>query len=148
MRIGDILEKDLIFLDFESHDKESALKDMVGLIDKRVSEAKEVLEAINRREKLGTTAVGNGVALPHCRTSGTKKILGAFFRSTAGIDFKAEDSKPVHLIFLILAPEEELEAYLDVLAQIARFCKEERNREALLKVDSPKEVIKLMKDVS
>ncbi|MEW5766051.1 MAG: PTS sugar transporter subunit IIA [bacterium] len=148
MKIGNILETDLIFLDFESRNKEVALEDMVGRINKKVRDTKEVLEAINRREKLGTTAVGDGVALPHCRTSAIKKILAAFFRSTAGIDFEAEDGEPVHLIFLILAPDEEWESYLEVLAQIARLCKEEKNRNALLKANNPGEVIKFIKGVS
>jgi len=134
MKLVDVLYEDCIFPSLKARDKEALLVEMVDhLKDKMPSLEKErALEALFARERLGTTGIGHGVALPHGKLRGVNEIRVFFGRSKEGIDFKAIDRKPVHLVFLIIAPENSAAAHLKLLACISRILKSSDLRERLL----------------
>ena len=112
-----------------------------------ISDRDMLLTDIRERENLVTTGVGYGVAFPHAKTRAVKGIVIAFGRSEAGIEFDAMDHKPVHLFFLIAAPEDAIGAHLNVMARLSYLMKSEENRAKLLEASSPGDVLALMDNV-
>jgi fructose-specific phosphotransferase system IIA component len=104
----------------------------------------EALEKVLKREELGGTGIGFGVALPHARLNSATEILVALGISKKGIDFEAMDGQPARLIFLVLAPEKEAETYLKVMARISRLMRKEEVREELLRCDRESEVASII----
>ena len=101
-----------------------------------------VLEMLHQREKLGSTGIGKGVAIPHGRTTSASDIMIAFGRSVEGIDYEAIDKKPVHIIFMIIAPpQDENNMYLPILGQIVEMLSKSKNRKKLLAIESFNEFI-------
>ncbi|MBU4484136.1 PTS sugar transporter subunit IIA, partial [bacterium] len=106
----------------------------------------KVIHILMEREKLGSTGIENGVAIPHGKMSEIDKIVIAFGRSISGIEFDAQDSKPSHLFFVLLAPEDAAGEHLKVLARLSKILKEDSFRESLLKAESEEEIYKLITD--
>lgn len=107
-------------------------------------DAEEVFSRLIARERLGSTGIGEGVALPHCRISHCNEAIGTFIRLRDKIDFDAIDGQQVDLIFLLLVPEEANEVHLQTLALLAeRFANEELRRE-LRKTDQPEQLYRLI----
>lgn len=118
--------------------KEGALKEMVELVAKGdgVRDKALLLEMLNRREQLGSTGIGSGVAIPHGRSLAVVDTKVAFARSSKGIPYEAMDDEPVHLLFLIVAPpQDKRNEYLPLLGKIAELVQEKKIRDALMKVE-------------
>lgn len=149
MKLSKFCAEDLLSFDLKGKTKNEIIEELVNLASrsKLVKDKNEVLKAVLEREKLVTTGVGYGVAFPHAKTKAIKGIVIAFGRSKAGIDFDAMDKKPVHLFFLIAAPEDAIGAHLNVMARLSYLMKSEKNREALMKISSPKELLELLDSV-
>ncbi|UCD16738.1 MAG: PTS sugar transporter subunit IIA [Candidatus Zixiibacteriota bacterium] len=149
MRLSKFCSEDLITFDLKSTKKDAVLNELVELAAKSnlVKGAVELLRDIKEREELVTTGVGYGVAFPHAKTKATKGIVIAFGRSDTGIDFDAMDHKPVFLFFLIAAPEDAIGAHLNVMARLSYIMKSETNREKMMKVTSPGELLQLIDTV-
>jgi fructose-specific phosphotransferase system IIA component len=149
MKLSKFCEENLISFELKAKDKEEALKELVDLASRSslVKDKAELLKAVVEREKLVTTGVGYGVAFPHAKTKAIKGIVIAFGRSKAGIDFEAMDKKPVYLFFLIAAPEDVIGAHLNVMARLSYIMKSEKNRDALMKIKSPKELLEVLDSV-
>ena len=146
MRLSKFCGEELINLDLKSKSKEEAIRELVTLAarSKLVKEEKDLLSAVLEREKLVTTGVGYGVAFPHAKTKSTRGVVIAFGRSKSGLDFEAMDKKPVHLFFLIAAPEDAIGAHLNVMAQLSFIMKDEKNRKRFLEVKSPGELLEAL----
>ena len=117
--------------------RDKALVELLDLfIEERVIRNRElVLEMLRQRETLGSTGIGKGVAIPHGRTTATSDVKIAFGISTAGIDFEAIDNKPVHLLFMVIAPpHDEDNLYLPILGTLVTILKDRKNRDKLRKV--------------
>lgn len=108
----------------------------------------DIFESFIAREKLGSTALGHGVALPHGRVKLSKKTIGAFFQLEAGIDFDAEDRQPVDLIFAMLVPEESTDEHLKLLSQLAERFSSKEFRDQLHKTNNNKEIYNLFENWS
>src|SRR5215470_13038278 len=91
-----------------------------------------LVQALEDRERLNSTALGEGIAIPHGKLPGLKRVVAAFGRSTGGIDFSSLDGKPTHLFFLLVAPEDSAGAHLKALARISRLLKDEAFRRRLM----------------
>lgn len=145
IKIAELLREDLIILNLKSKDKKKVIQELVDAVVKveNVKDRADFLRTIMEREELESTGIGMGVAIPHCRTDAVNKIVIAFGRSVAGIDFESIDGKPAHLIFLIAAPEEEREQYIKVLAHLSRLLRREEFRRALMEAITRGEVIHL-----
>ena len=147
MKLSDFINKRLINLSLQAKGKKETLEELAALLvgQRIIPDRERLIKVLLERESLGSTGVGNGIAIPHAKTDLTKKIIIAFGRSDKGIDFDSLDKKPVHLVFLIIAPEETHETYLRVLARISRLLHEERIRKELRAAQSPHQVISLIK---
>ena len=134
MKILDVLKRESIVADLKAKDKRGVLEELVGdLVLKAEGLDKErLLEILLEREKLGSTGIGYGVAIPHGKLKNIDCLVVAFGRSVVGIDFQSLDNKPAHLFFLILAPEDSTAAHLKILARISKLLKDPSFRKRLL----------------
>jgi fructose-specific phosphotransferase system IIA component len=150
MKLSKFCSEDLITFNLKSKDKESILEELIDLASKSklVKDAGDLLKDVKDREELVTTGVGYGVAFPHAKTKATKGIVIAFGRSDDGVDFDAMDHKPVHLFFLIAAPEDAIGAHLNVMARLSYIMKSEENRNKMMAVTSPGELLQMIDAVT
>ncbi|HZC82108.1 MAG TPA: PTS sugar transporter subunit IIA, partial [Nitrospiraceae bacterium] len=111
-------------------------------------DGKIVLEALKTRERLGSTGIGKGVAIPHSRSTVTDALTLLFARSVEGVEYNAVDEKPVHLFFMILAPHKEKSSeYLPLLGKLVEITRDVNIRKKLLKVDDVAEVAEAFEKV-
>src|SRR5919198_2340376 len=147
MELREFFSEDAVKLDLAGTTKDEVLKELIGLL--RLDEKSEgmLFKMLKRRENLGSTGIGRGIAIPHCRSLVVSKLRVAFGRKKDGVDFRAIDEKPVHFFFLIVAPPLEVSnQYLPVLGKIAQFSKEADVPERLAKIGTPPEFLKLLED--
>ncbi len=105
-----------------------------------------LLAVLNERERLGSTAIGDGIAIPHGKLKGITQILGVFGRSREGIDFDSLDGSPTHLFFLLVAPEDSASLHLKALARVSRLFKDAGFRQHLLDAADSDELYRLLKE--
>ncbi|MBU4128874.1 PTS sugar transporter subunit IIA [bacterium] len=147
MRLSDFISKRLINLNLQAKGKKETLEELTDLLARQriIPDREKMVNVLLERESLGSTGVGNGIAIPHTKTDLVKKITIVFGKSEKGIDFDSLDKNPVYLVFLIIAPEEAYETYLRVLARISRLLHEEKIRKGLRAAQSPRQVINLIR---
>lgn len=146
MRLAEFLRQENILTDLKSRKKEELLEEMVTEVSERAAglDKKAVLKALLDREKLGTTGIGHGVAIPHGKIKGLNEIMVFFGRSIKGVDFQSMDSSPVHLFFLIITPENSATAHLKVLACISHLLKNQDFRVRLLRASTGPEIFRII----
>ena len=146
MKLSKFCEEELMTFDLQGQSKEEVIAELVEMAGQSnlVRDRDELLAAVLEREKLVTTGVGYGVAFPHAKTRALKGIVIVFGRSEVGIDFEAMDKKPVHLFFLIAAPEDAIGAHLNVMARLSYVMKSEKNRERLMRAKTAGEVMLIL----
>ena len=126
MEISDFLTPDRVILDLKPGSKRQALKELAGRAAAVTGlDAQELREALSERERLGTTGIGGGIAIPHAKLPGLDHLVGLFARLDKPVDFDAVDDRPVDLIFLLLAPDNSAAEHLKALARVARLMREE-----------------------
>ena len=142
-KISEIIFPDGIVLEVKNAEKIAVIKELAQiLIDKQiVNNAEEFFSAILRRENLESTGIGQGVAIPHARTSAVKNLSIVFGRSQAGVDFSSLDGLPSHLIFLIAAPEDKKTEYIMTLAKLSKLLRKNEARHILQNAQNQSEVI-------
>jgi len=139
------LKHDAIILNMKAVTKEAALRELAGLaatVCGRFTE-ETLYTVLLEREAVGSTGVGNGVAIPHGKIEGLDEILLCFGRSKTGIDFDAIDNRPAHLFVLLLSPASKAREYLHTLARVSKILKHSDNRQRLLDSTSRDEVVAL-----
>ncbi len=148
MQISEYIDEELIETQLHSSTKEDVLKELTRLLTRKFPELKEkeIVSLLIDREKLGSTGIGNGVAIPHGKLKNGEKIYVAFGVSKDGIDFDAIDGKPVHIFALLLAPESQPAKHLQALAKISRILKKNDVRDKLLNSNSAKEFLKVIEE--
>ena len=146
MKILDILRKEFIIDRLKSKDKNGVLKELAEVLveNGKVKDLKKVVETLQERERLGSTGIGDGVAIPHGKVKGFTRIVAAFGRSLDGIDFDSIDGKPVHLFFLLLAPEKSAGDHLKALARIARLMNDKSFRDELMAAKDGEEIYNII----
>lgn len=148
MKIMDFLSKKSILADLKSTKKEDVIKELVDLLinsgelDKNCRG--KVLEALMERESLGSTAIGQGIAIPHAKTDCVGKLVGAFALSRKGVDFDSLDGEPVYIFFLLLAAQDSAGPHLKALARISRLFKDKYFRDNLRKAEDDKDIIRVI----
>ncbi|UCG60920.1 MAG: PTS sugar transporter subunit IIA [Candidatus Zixiibacteriota bacterium] len=149
MKLSKFCDESLVIFGLKAGSKTEVIEELVNLVSysNMVKDAEQLLTDVVDRENLVTTGVGYGVAFPHAKTRSVKGIVIAFGRSTKGIDFDAMDHKPVHLFFLIAAPEDAIGAHLNVMARLSYLMKSEKNRQKLMEASSPGDVLALIDNV-
>jgi len=149
MKLSKFCDETLVKFNLKSATKDDLIEELVDLVatSNMVKDRDQLLTDVRERENLVTTGVGYGVAFPRAKTKSVKGIVIAFGRSKQGVDFDAMDHKPVHLFFLIAAPEDAIGAHLNVMARLSFLMKSEKNRQKLLEANSPGDVLALMDNV-
>jgi len=147
MRLKEFLSPDAISLSLRGGSKEEILAEMVSLLRTDERSAGTLLRILQRRENLGSTGVGRGIAIPHGRSLVVSRLRIAFGRKPEGIEFQAIDGKPVFSFFLIMAPPLEISnQYLPVLGKIAQFAKEPDVPDRMASIRSPDELLRLLEE--
>jgi len=147
MQLREFFAPDAIKLELEGTTKDEILKELIGLLKLDEKSEGMLYKMLKRRENLGSTGIGRGIAIPHCRSLVVSKLRVAFGRKSAGVDFKAIDERPVQFFFLIVAPPLEVSnQYLPVLGKIAQFSKEADVPQRLLGLTEPPEFLKLLEE--
>jgi PTS system nitrogen regulatory IIA component len=148
MKISDFLSEGSIMLDLQGDDKKSAISELVELLNsqKKIKNSPKIMETIMEREKLGSTGIGQGVAIPHGKTDIVEKQVGALGISQKGVEFNSLDGEPVYLMFLLVGPAEVAGQHLKALARVSRLFKDKFFRQALRNAKSAQEVMKIIKE--
>jgi PTS system nitrogen regulatory IIA component len=146
MKIIEILDKDCIIPELQSQTKRDVIYELVNALAKKDSliDPDTLMEILLEREKLGSTGIGEGVAIPHGKVPKINNIRLSFGRSLKGVDFEAIDGKPSHLFFLLVAPESSSGAHLKALARISRLLKDGSFRENLLSARTTDEIFNII----
>ena len=145
MHLRDFFSPDAIKLQLEGTSKDEILKELISELALDEKSEGMLYKMLKRRENLGSTGIGRGIAIPHCRSLVVSRLRVAFGRKPEGIDFKAIDDKPVYNFFLIVAPPLEVSnQYLPVLGKVAQFAKEPDVPERLETLTAPEAFIELL----
>ena len=146
IKLSRILKENLIDLDLQEKKKSRIMLKLVDLVAKsgKLKNKKAFLRAILEREKLGSTGIGNGVAIPHGKSKATKDFVLAFAKSKEGVDFGALDGEKVYLFFVLASPQESVGGHLKILARISNLIKDKFLVELLKRTESKKEIIKII----
>ena len=146
MKIIDMLKTDYILEELKSGNKRDVLKELAGSFMKihQKLDSEATLNVLFEREKLGSTGIGEGIAIPHGKITGLDQLILSFGRSAVGIDFDAMDGKPVHLFFLLIAPENSAGQHLKALAKISKMLKDGVFRTKLMAAKSKDELYKII----
>lgn len=146
MQIMDFLSKKAIITELKSSKKEDVLKEMVdalinsGDIEKR--HRNKLIDALMARESLGSTAIGQGIAIPHAKSDCVDKLVAAFALTKKGVDFDSLDGELAYIFFLLVAPQDSAGPHLKALARISRLLKDKYFRDTLRSCTDDKSVIK------
>jgi len=148
MKIMDFLNPKAISVDLKAQDKRSAIRELADLLVAagEVKNKEDLVRILMDRETLGSTGIGQGIGIPHGKSPKVKKLVAALGISKKGVDFESLDGEPVYIFLLLVAPEESAGPHLKALARISRLLKDKYIREALRKVPTAKELLKLIKD--
>ena len=147
MRLKEFFSPESITLSLRSGSKDEVLAELVALLRTDERSAGTLLRILQRRENLGSTGVGRGIAIPHGRSLVVSRLRLAFGHKPGGIEFQAIDGRPVFSLFLIVAPPLEISnQYLPVLGKIAQFAKEPDVPDRLASLASPEDFFRLLEE--
>jgi PTS system nitrogen regulatory IIA component len=145
MKIVEFLHPNAVVGDLQGAAAPAVLAELCRpLAAARRLDAQRLVEVLLEREKLGSTGIGDGVAIPHGKVPGLPSLLASFGRSRGGVEFKAIDGKPTHLFLALFAPENSAGAHLKALARISRIFKSAAFREAVMKAADGAEMYRLI----
>ncbi|HUI68619.1 MAG TPA: fructose PTS transporter subunit IIA [Nitrospirota bacterium] len=144
--IGDLLQDDLVIEEIKATDKIGVIREFAGILQAtgKVIDAEALVRVLLERESLGSTGIGDGVAIPHGKLSFISNMVVAFGRSSRGVDFQSLDAKPVYLFFLLVTPDSKPGDHLKALARISRILKNPVLRENLKRTSDRQELKRLI----
>lgn len=147
MTLRELFTSQSVELNLKAETKDEALKELIELLGLDSKSEGILFKTLKRRENLGSTGIGKGIAIPHCRSLVVNELRLAYGRKEEGLDFQAIDDAPVHNFFLIVAPPLEVSnQYLPVLGKIAQFAKDPDIPDVLASLESPEDFLKLLED--
>lgn len=147
MKISEILTDTMVKTGLPGSTKEEIIDAMINIVSQspRVTNKEKVRQAIFEREKIMSTGVGNGFAIPHGKTDAVSDIVAAFAITAQPIDYQSLDEKPVRLVFLLVGRENMVGPHIKLLSRISRLMNKDEFRKRLLEVHSPREVIEMFR---
>jgi nitrogen PTS system EIIA component len=149
MILRDFFDREAIQLDLQGETKDEILKELIALLGLDEKSEGILFKMLKRRENLGSTGIGHGIAIPHCRSLVVNRLRLAFGRKPSGVDYRAIDDQPVRDFFLIVAPPLEVSnQYLPVLGKIAQFAKEPDVPSRLTELTDADEFLALLEEKS
>jgi len=148
MKLLDFLKEEWVIPELRGADKPSVLKELSEVLMKPcgATSSEELIQVLLEREKLGSTGIGEGVAIPHGRLKRLKHFFISFGRSTHGMDFDSIDQKPCQLFFMVMAPENSAVENLNLLGRIARLLKDPSFKKKLMGAKNQKEIFQVISD--
>lgn len=148
MNIVELLNSESVEAEIKSTTKDNVLAEMTDVLLRSAPELNrtEVLTVLRERERLGSTGIGEGVAIPHGKLKNIDQLILSFGRSKAGVDFDSMDGKPAHLFFLLLAPEDSISIHLKTLARISKLLKDQDVRDQLLNADTADDIYQIIQE--
>jgi len=146
MKILDFLDKKAIKLELQAQEKEDVLKELVDVLAevRDIGDKKGTVRTLIERESLGSTGIGQGIAIPHGKTDRVKELVAVLGISRKGVNFEALDGEPVYIFFLLVAPKETAGPHLKALAQISRLLRDSYFCELLKRCKTPDDVYELI----
>jgi PTS system nitrogen regulatory IIA component len=146
MKIAEFLSPEAIIADLSSRSKSGVIQELSEPLSRLSPGVKpqRVAEVLEAREKLGSTGIGDGVAIPHGKMSELPRLVASFGISREGVNFDAIDGKPTHLFFALVAPENSAGVHLKALARISRLFKSATFRQSILRARTPEEIYELI----
>jgi mannitol/fructose-specific phosphotransferase system IIA component (Ntr-type) len=147
MELREFFDREAIALDIKADSKDDILKELIALLKLDDKSESILFKMLKRRENLGSTGIGRGIAIPHCRSLVVNKLRVAFGRRRIGVEYNAIDSQPVNNFFLIVAPPLEVSnQYLPVLGKLAQFAKDPEITNRLAELKTPDEFLALLEE--
>lgn len=148
MKLCDLLESDKIILDIEADSKEDVITKLIDLFegDQRIVDLQYLKKAVFDREKIMSTGVGMGFAIPHAKTNAVNDVIAAFAKSKKPIDFQSLDSKPVDIFFLLVGTEAQVGLHIKLLSRISRLMNRDGFRDRLVAAKTSDDIRKLFCD--
>jgi len=148
MKISEILDKRAIKIGMEANTKEESLKELVGVLAQieNIGDQKSIVKALLERENLGSTGIGQGIAIPHGKTDKVNRLVAVLGLSKKGINFDALDGEPVYIFFLLVAPKDTAGPHLKALAQISRLLRDAYFCELIRRCETPEQLFQLIKN--
>jgi len=146
MKITEILGPELVVPELKAEKKADVLRELAAALSGRYHEVDlaALTAVLAERERLGSTAIGDGIAIPHGKIRGVSRILGVFGRHSKGVEFESLDGNPTHLFFLLVAPEDSTSLHLKALARVSRLFKDASFRERLMAAEDAAAIYKLL----
>jgi PTS system nitrogen regulatory IIA component len=146
MKITDILDESSILQDLRSTNKKGVLEELSSVLVERgkLPDRDKVVEVLLEREKLGSTGIGDGIAIPHGKMKGIRELVTSFGRSIKGVNFESIDNKPTYLFFLLVAPENSAGIHLKALARISRLLKDPSFRNRLMEAKDRQDLFRII----
>lgn len=149
MKVYNLIAPEMVILELKSTTRDEVIRELVSFLKKRnkVSKEKELNERLFQREELGSTAIGDGVAIPHCKMKGVKNPIVMLSISKRGVDFNSLDGEPSHLFFLVVSSPDNPSVNLQILAAIAQLVrKAERLKERIMRAKNINGVLEVIRD--
>ena len=147
MKLRELFAADAVKLELEASTKDDLLKELVALLRLDPKSEAILFKTLKRRENLGSTGIGKGIAIPHCRSLVVNRLRLAYGRKRGGLEFNAIDGSPAHNFFLIVAPPLEVSnQYLPVLGKIAQFAKDPDVPDRLTSIATPQDFLDLLSE--
>jgi fructose-specific phosphotransferase system IIA component len=147
MKVSELLKPEFVIAELSGTKKEDVINELINLFgkDPRVTDLEKVRSAVLEREKIMSTGVGKGFAIPHGKTSAVTEILAAFGKTTRPIDYQSLDSQPVHLVFLLVGKDNLVSTHIKLLSRISRMMNKDEFRKSLIDATSTKEILELFR---
>ncbi len=148
MKLTEILVGDACLVDLKARTKKEAVRELAEALANSVEglDGPELIQLLLERERLGSTAMGDGIAIPHARIESLDRLLAGFGRSREGVDFDSLDGKPTHIFFLLVAPGREGSAHLLTLARLSRFLTNPAFRDKLQHLEAADELFRAVEE--
>jgi nitrogen PTS system EIIA component len=148
MKIVDFVRPELIVAELHAHDKSEVIKELANHLAGNVSgvDRESLARVLMERERLASTAIGEGVAIPHGKLDAVGKLVACVGRAVGGVDFDSMDGRPTHLFFVLVAPENSTGVHLKALARISRLFKDPEFRTRLMQAKDAPEIYRVIAD--
>jgi len=148
MRLTDVLKKEFIKIPLTGKNRDDCIRELIEKLSEQnsIKNKEHIFKAVLEREKIMSTGVGNGIAIPHCKHDGSPEFNVGFGVSKRGINFAAIDKKPVKIVFLLVGPEDNPGLHIKLLSRISRLMSNEELRNQLLECKSPDQAFELIEE--
>lgn len=148
MKVSELLKPEFVIPQLKGETKEDVINELIDLFknDPRVEDIEKVRTAVLEREKVMSTGVGKGFAIPHGKTNAVKEIVGAFGKISEGVDYDSLDGNPVQLIFLLVGKDNLISTHIKLLSRISRLMNKDDLRHRLTEANTADDIVKLFSD--